>query len=58
MTVSFEIDHFAAEAAGKWNLSVRQIRRDLQIAGSPDRCELRLVLECDCNQAVRAGKPV
>lgn len=50
MTVSFEIDRFAAETAGKWNLSVRRIRRDLQIAGSPDRCELRLVLECDCNR--------
>jgi len=47
MTVALEIDRFAAEAASKWNLSVRRIRRDLQIAGSPDRCELRLVIESD-----------
>ncbi len=50
MAVAREIDRFAAEAAGKWNLSVCRIRRDLQIAGSPDRCELRLVIECDCGR--------
>ena len=47
MNLSLEIDHFAAEAAREWNLSIRRICRDLQIAGSPDRCELRLVIECD-----------
>jgi homoserine kinase type II len=47
MTAALEIDHFATEAARQWNLTVRQVRRDLQIAGSPDRCELRLVIECD-----------
>jgi homoserine kinase type II len=47
MNAALEIDHSAAEAAGQWNLTVRQVRRDLQIAGSPDRCELRLVIECD-----------
>lgn len=50
MTVELEIDRFAAEAAGKWNLSIRRIRRDLQIAGSPDRCELRLVIECESDR--------
>jgi homoserine kinase type II len=47
MTAAPEMDHFAAEAARQWRLSVRRVRRDLQIAGSPDRCELRLVIECD-----------
>lgn len=47
MAATLEIDHAAAEAAGYWNLSVRRVRRDIQIAGSPDRCELRLVIECD-----------
>jgi homoserine kinase type II len=50
MTVTLEIDRFAAEAARQWNLIVRRIRRDLQIAGSPDRCELRLVIECDSDR--------
>lgn len=50
MTVELEIDRFAAEAAGKWNLSIRRIRRDLQIAGSPERCELRLVIECESDR--------
>lgn len=50
MTVELEIDRFAAEAAKKWNLSIRRIRRDLQIAGSPDRCELRLVIECESDR--------
>jgi homoserine kinase type II len=42
-----EIDRFAADAAGQWGLAVRRIRRDIQIAGSPDRSELRLVIESD-----------
>jgi len=50
MTAELEIDRLAAEAAGKWNLVVRRIRRDIQIAGSPDRCELRLVIECDSDR--------
>jgi homoserine kinase type II len=50
MNISLEIDHFAAEAARDWNLSFRRNRRDLQIAGSPDRCELRLVIECDSDR--------
>jgi len=47
MAAALEIDHFAAEAARQWRLIVRRVRRELQIAGSPDRCELRLVIECD-----------
>ncbi len=50
MTAALEIDYFAAEAARQWNLAVRRVRRDLQIAGSPDRCELRLVIECDAGR--------
>jgi len=47
MTPGLQIDDLAAEAAGRWCLVIRRIRSDLQIAGSPDRCELRLVIECD-----------
>jgi len=47
MAAALEIDHFAAEAARHWHLTILHVRRDLQIAGSPDRCELRLVVECD-----------
>ncbi|MDP2861715.1 MAG: phosphotransferase [Desulfobacterales bacterium] len=42
-----EIDNSITRAAAEWNLRVTNIRRDIQIAGSPERCELRFVIECD-----------
>lgn len=50
MTVELEIDRVAVAVAREWNLVARRIRRDLQIAGSPDRCELRMVVECDSDR--------
>ena len=33
-------------AARAWNLTVSSIRRDIEISGSPQRCEFRCVVEC------------
>ena len=33
-------------AARAWNLDVSSIRRDIEISGSPQRCEFRCVVEC------------
>jgi homoserine kinase type II len=41
-----EIDKTLSRAAGEWNLDIRNIRRDISIQGSPERCELRFVIEC------------
>ncbi len=42
-----EIDKALIDAAAAWGLRVRKIRREIEIAGSPERCELRFVIECD-----------
>ncbi|MCP4692280.1 MAG: hypothetical protein GY859_29820, partial [Desulfobacterales bacterium] len=42
-----EIDKALIDAAAGWGLRVRKIRREIEIAGSPERCELRFVIECD-----------
>lgn len=42
-----KIDKSITSAAAQWNLSVTNIRRNIPIAGSPERCELRFVIECD-----------
>jgi homoserine kinase type II len=41
-----EIDNNIAKAAAEWNLQIKNIRRDINIQGSPERCELRFVIEC------------
>jgi homoserine kinase type II len=41
------IDNSITRAAAQWNLKVTNIRRNIPIAGSPERCELRFVIECD-----------
>ncbi len=40
-----EINNAVVKAAGFWNIKVKQIRRDIHIAGSPERCEIRFVVE-------------
>lgn len=47
MTAGTELDLLAARAAARWQVSARRVRRDLHMAGSPDRCELRLVIESE-----------
>jgi homoserine kinase type II len=42
-----KIDNSITRAAAQWNLTVININRDILIAGSPERCELRFVIECD-----------
>jgi homoserine kinase type II len=42
-----EIDKSIKRASAHWNLRVANICRDIQVAGSPERCELRFVIECD-----------
>jgi len=42
-----KIDNSITRAAAQWNLKVTNIRRDIPIAGSPERCELRFVIECN-----------
>ena len=40
-----DIDTSIIKAAAQWNLQVGCIRRDIPIAGSPERCELRFVIQ-------------
>jgi homoserine kinase type II len=40
-----DIDTSIIKAAAKWNLQVNRIRRDILIAGSPERCEFRFVIQ-------------
>ena len=42
-----KIDKSITRAAAQWNLTVININRNIPIAGSPERCELRFVIECD-----------
>jgi len=42
-----EIDSTIVKAALQWGLQVRNIRSDIIIPGSPERCELRFVIECN-----------
>lgn len=41
-----EINNTIAKAAAQWDLKIRNIRRDIKIPGSSERCELRFVIEC------------
>lgn len=50
MTPILQVDRFAIDAARHWDIDVRRIRRDIPIAGSPERCELRLVIESDTDR--------
>lgn len=43
---NMEIDSIIAKAAEKWNLRIENIRSDIIIQGSPERCESRFVIEC------------
>ncbi len=40
-----EIFNSVVKAAGLWDLQVKKIRRDIEIAGSPERCEIRIVIQ-------------
>ena len=40
-----DIDTSIIKAAAQWNLQINSIRRDIPIAGSPERCELRFVIQ-------------
>jgi len=42
-----QIDNTIAKAAAQWDLKVRNIRRDIKIPGSPERCKIRFVIECN-----------
>jgi homoserine kinase type II len=42
-----KIDKSITRAAAQWNLKVTNIHRNIPIAGSPERCEIRFVIECD-----------
>jgi len=45
-----KIDKSITSAAAQWNLKITSIRRNIPIAGSPERCELRFIIECDDNR--------
>lgn len=40
------IDNTIDKAAAQWDLKIRNILRGIKIPGSPERCELRFVIEC------------
>jgi homoserine kinase type II len=40
------LDNPIIDAAAQWGLDVRSIRKDIDICGSPQRCEFRFVIEC------------
>ena len=40
------MDNSVISAATQWGLDVRAIRKDIDICGSPDRCEFRFAIEC------------
>ncbi len=40
-----DIDTSIIKASAQWGLQVESIRRDIQIAGSPERCEFRFVIQ-------------
>jgi len=40
------LDDSIISAASQWDFDVRSIRKDIDICGSPDRCEFRFVIEC------------
>jgi len=40
-----DIDISIIKAASNWNLQVSGIRRDIRVAGSPERCEFRYVIQ-------------
>jgi len=41
-----QLDNTIINAAAQWGLNVRAIRKDIEICGSPERCEFRFVIEC------------
>ncbi len=42
-----KIDNALINAAAIWGVRVRDIRKEIEIQGSPERCELRFVIECE-----------
>ncbi len=44
--MSTQLINSITRAASQWNLEVRAIRKDIEICGSPERCEFRFVIEC------------
>ncbi|MBC2716982.1 MAG: phosphotransferase [Desulfobacteraceae bacterium] len=43
------LDDSIIDAAARWSLDVQSIRKDIEICGSPERCEFRFVIECSDN---------
>lgn len=41
-----QTDNSIINAAALWDLDVRGVRKDIEICGSPERCEFRCVIEC------------
>jgi len=39
-------DKTIISAAARWDINVRAIRKDIDICGSPERCESRFAIEC------------
>ncbi len=40
-----QLDNSIISAAGQWGLEVRAIRKDIEISGSPERCDFRCAIE-------------
>jgi len=45
-----QLDATISKVATRWHIKVTKIRRDLEIAGSPERSELRFVIENEAQQ--------
>lgn len=43
------LDESIIKASARWGLDVQSIRKDIEICGSPERCEFRFVIECTDN---------
>jgi homoserine kinase type II len=43
------LDESIIKVSARWGLEVRYIRKDIEICGSPERCEFRFVIECADN---------
>ena len=37
--------HIIKEISLFWNLKLKKVRKDIHIAGSPERCEFRIVIQ-------------
>lgn len=44
------IEDSVIQVAGNWGLTVKSIRKDIHLTGSPERCELRFAIECELNR--------